>query len=73
MTYREEEVPPSRTPRSPDEELLRAELPTVTTRRTDAERVELARAELETGFRTLHGVQRAVSVFGSARTARGPP
>lgn len=38
---------------------------------TDATRVERMAAELEMGFRELADVHRAVSVFGSARTAPG--
>ncbi|WP_372790254.1 TIGR00730 family Rossman fold protein [Paraconexibacter sp.] len=73
MTYREEDLPPGSVPRSPDEELLRAELPTVVTRRTDEERLDLVHEELETGFRALHVVRRAVSMFGSARTPEDHP
>jgi uncharacterized protein (TIGR00730 family) len=60
-------------PLTDDEELLAAELPTVTTLRTDAERVERMRAELEMGFEQMAGVKRAVSVFGSARIPAGHP
>ncbi|UTI66394.1 TIGR00730 family Rossman fold protein [Paraconexibacter antarcticus] len=60
-------------PRTPDEELLAAELPTVTGQYTDAQRVERMRAELEMGFAALTGTHRAVSIFGSARIPAGDP
>ena len=60
-----------RHPQDPDEELLSAELPTVESEISDAQRVERMREELERGFATLGGVYRAVAVFGSARTRPG--
>lgn len=62
-----------RIPRTPDEELLGAELPTVVTELTDAQRVSRARRELVTGFQRLHGIEPAVSIFGSARTPADDP
>ena len=63
----------NRRPATPDEELLAAELPTVATEQTDAQRVERMRAEIEMGFSALSKVRRGVSVFGSARTPRDHP
>jgi uncharacterized protein (TIGR00730 family) len=60
-------------PLTDDEELLGADLPTVTTLRTDGERVERMRGELEMGFQRMSGVHRAVSIFGSARIPEGHP
>jgi len=60
---------PARDPETPDEELLEAETAAIARQYTDADRVERMSRELETGFATLSGL-RAVSVFGSARTAR---
>jgi uncharacterized protein (TIGR00730 family) len=57
------------TARTPDEELL--ELPGPRT--TDATRIARMAAELATGFATLSSLDRAVSVFGSARTRAGTP
>jgi uncharacterized protein (TIGR00730 family) len=56
-----------------DEELLGADLPTVATERSDAERVERMRDELEMGFEALAGIACGVSIFGSARTPRDHP
>jgi uncharacterized protein (TIGR00730 family) len=60
-------------PQTADEELLGAELPTVVTEITDAQRVKRMREELAMGFKALHGTQRAVSIFGSARIPEGAP
>jgi uncharacterized protein (TIGR00730 family) len=60
-------------PRSPDEELLAAELPTVATTQSDAQRIARVERELAEGFSTLATVGPAVSVFGSARTPRDHP
>lgn len=65
--------PDPRYPSTPDEELLGADLPTVVTQVTDGQRVERMQAELEMGFRAMHGTQRAVSVFGSARVPADDP
>jgi len=62
-----------RVPRTPDEELLGAQVPSVATELTDRQRVSRARRELVAGFQQLHGVERGVSVFGSARTAVDHP
>lgn len=63
--------PAAHEPRTGDEELLAAELPTVAQQYTDAQRVERMRAELEMGFAALHGTPRGVSIFGSARISEG--
>ena len=60
------EVEP-RTPATPDEELLGAQRPAVAEERTDEERVDRMRDELKRGFDALAGVERGVSIFGSAR------
>jgi uncharacterized protein (TIGR00730 family) len=60
-------------PLTDDEELLAADLPSVTTLRSDHERVERMRGELDMGFRRMSGVHRAVSIFGSARIPQGHP
>jgi len=75
VTWREEDLPRplARTPRSPDEELLGSQLPTVITQRTEDERLDRMRRELDTGFTALHGIRRAVSLFGSARTPADHP
>lgn len=57
------------TARTPDEELL--ELPAART--TDATRIARMAGELAAGFATLSSLDRAVSVFGSARTREGTP
>lgn len=62
-----------RAPETLDEELLGAELPTVETEETDAQRVDRMRAELEMGFAEMAGTTRAVSVFGSARVPFDDP
>src|SRR5690349_16104494 len=66
-------VPDPRQPSSEDEELFGAELPSVASLVTDEQRVERMRAELAMGFEALSGIQRGVSVFGSARTLPGHP
>ncbi|MDQ3723097.1 MAG: TIGR00730 family Rossman fold protein [Actinomycetota bacterium] len=62
-----------RRPATPDEELIGAQETAVAHEITDATRVERMAAELEMGFRELADLHRAVSVFGSARTAPGSP
>jgi uncharacterized protein (TIGR00730 family) len=62
-----------RRPATPDEELISAQEAVVAHEITDATRVERMAAELTTGFRELADVHRAVSVFGSARSAPGSP
>lgn len=64
---------PRRQARTPDEELLLAELPTVVTEQTDGQRVAHAAQELASGFAALHGIGRAVTMFGSARIPDGDP
>jgi uncharacterized protein (TIGR00730 family) len=64
---------PPRQPTSTDEELLAAELETVATVRSDAERIARIADELAYGFLALANIGTAVSVFGSARTAVGDP
>jgi uncharacterized protein (TIGR00730 family) len=59
-----------RAPASSDEELLAAELSSVQTTRSDAQRVERMRGELEMGFAAMANVGPAVALFGSARTPR---
>jgi uncharacterized protein (TIGR00730 family) len=62
-----------RDPTSPDEELLEAETLTILSELDDAARVERVRGELERGFEALANVGKAVSIFGSARTAPNDP
>jgi uncharacterized protein (TIGR00730 family) len=64
---------PVHRPLTDDEEVLGAELPSVLSLVTDEQRVERMRAEIERGFELLHGIQRGVSVFGSARVPPGSP
>ena len=62
---------PAHRPLTDDEEVLGAELPSVLSLVTDDQRVTRMKAEIEMGFTALHGIQRGVSVFGSARTPPG--
>jgi uncharacterized protein (TIGR00730 family) len=62
---------PAHRPRTDDEEVLGAEISSVLSLVTDETRVERMRNEIARGFEMLHGVQRGVSVFGSARTPPG--
>lgn len=64
-----------RRPATDDEELLEADIPLVESERTDAQRIERMRDELEMGFKALEPVSahRAVSIFGSARVQEGRP
>jgi uncharacterized protein (TIGR00730 family) len=62
-----------RDPQTADEELLEAESAEVAQLLTDDARVERMAGELTHGFATLSGLAPAVSVFGSARTARTDP
>jgi hypothetical protein len=66
-------APDRHRPATQDEELLGAELPTVETLHSDAERLRTAQRELVTGFQALRRVQRGVAVFGSARTPPDHP
>jgi uncharacterized protein (TIGR00730 family) len=56
-----------------DEELLEAESLAVVSELDDAARIERVQAELRDGFEALAHVGKAVSFFGSARTAPGHP
>lgn len=59
---------------TPDEELLNCAGPAVSTlREDDAARLDFIRAEFERGFAALSHVEKAVSIFGSARTPRTDP
>ena len=62
-----------RHPATPDEELIGAQHEDVVSEISDETRLERMQVELAMGFRELAGVRRAVSVFGSARTAAGSP
>jgi hypothetical protein len=62
-----------RHPQDPDEELFSADLPSVASEITDEQRVTRMRDELEMGFAEMTGVERAVAVFGSARTREPHP
>jgi uncharacterized protein (TIGR00730 family) len=62
-----------RAPSTQDEELLAAESPAVLATRSDAERIEQVKEELETGFEALADIGKAVSIFGSARTRADDP
>jgi uncharacterized protein (TIGR00730 family) len=62
---------PAHRPRTDDEEVLGAEISSVLSLVTDETRVERMRNEIARGFEMLQGVQRGVSVFGSARTPPG--
>jgi hypothetical protein len=66
-------TPAQRPPATLDEELLGAESPATLSTHTDAERIARAAEELETGFRALGDLGRAVSIFGSARTPATDP
>ncbi len=60
-------------PGSPDEEILNAENPAVSSVDTEQERLALIRDELVSGFEALAALGPAVSVWGSARVPRGDP
>jgi uncharacterized protein (TIGR00730 family) len=62
-----------RRPLTADEEIICAEVPWITSRRSDAERLALIQRELETGFETLASLGPAVCVWGSARTREDHP
>jgi uncharacterized protein (TIGR00730 family) len=61
---------PPRHPTSDDEELLEAESVAILSEYTDAQRLLRIQDELRAGFRQLSHIGKAVSIFGSARTAR---
>jgi uncharacterized protein (TIGR00730 family) len=63
----------ARPPSTTDEELFSAELRSVQTTRSDAERVARMSAELEMGFARLAHLGPAVAIFGSARTPVDDP
>jgi uncharacterized protein (TIGR00730 family) len=54
-------------------ELLHADSADVKATRTDEERLDAIRAELDKGFKALSGLPPAVSIFGSARTPPDNP
>jgi uncharacterized protein (TIGR00730 family) len=60
-------------PRTPDEEIIQAQAPVVTTEHTDAFRLKRIHDELERGFELLDHLGCAVSIFGSARVPPGDP
>jgi uncharacterized protein (TIGR00730 family) len=61
-------------PRTNDEELLSVPAPGIpASREGDELRVARMRAELAEGFAALAGVERGVTIFGSARTPPGDP
>ena len=62
-----------RDPTSHDEELLEAESLSILSELDDGARVARVESELDRGFCALAGVGKAVSFFGSARTARSDP
>jgi hypothetical protein len=62
-----------RAPNSPDEEIISAESPAVTSIETEEERLALVRDELVSGFEALSGLGPAVSVWGSARVPETDP
>ena len=62
-----------RAPSSPDEEIISAESPAVTSVESEEERLALIRDELATGFDALSGLGPAASVWGSARVREGEP
>ena len=61
----------SEQPRSADFEILQAQTPTAVALDGDPERLERIHAELDRGFKLLHDVGYAVSIFGSARVREG--
>jgi uncharacterized protein (TIGR00730 family) len=63
----------ARTPATHDEEIIWADSAAVASTASEAERLERIRAELAAGFELLGGIDRAVCVWGSARTAAGHP
>jgi uncharacterized protein (TIGR00730 family) len=65
---------PREAPLTRDEELLAVPAPgRPASAGGDAVRIDRMREELEMGFKALAGVERGVTVFGSARTARNDP
>jgi len=66
-------APDARQPTSSDEELLEAGTSAIFSQLDDEARVERVAEELHFGFHALAHVGKAVSIFGSARTAEGHP
>jgi uncharacterized protein (TIGR00730 family) len=66
-------VNPGRVPSTRDEEIIWADSPAVATTDSEAERLERIRQELAAGFELLSVIDRAVCVWGSARTAPDHP
>jgi uncharacterized protein (TIGR00730 family) len=66
-------MPAPRNPTSSDEEILCAGSAAVAATRSEAERLDRMREELAAGFELLADIDRAVCVWGSARTAPGHP
>ena len=66
-------APDARQPTSSDEELLEAGTSAIFSQLDDEARVERVAEELHFGFHALAHVGKAVSIFGSARTAAGHP
>jgi uncharacterized protein (TIGR00730 family) len=64
---------PPRPPRSLDEEILEAESSAIISQLTDEQRLKRIAEELRNGFGALAHIGKAVSIFGSARTARDDP
>ena len=62
-----------RPPTSADEELLEADTPAIVSQLDDEARTKRIQAELRQGFAALSHIGPAVSIFGSARTARTDP
>ena len=62
-----------RLPSNADEELLDADSTAIISQLDDAGRLARIRAELDVGFRAMHTLGPAVSIFGSARTPPGHP
>jgi uncharacterized protein (TIGR00730 family) len=62
-----------REPTTLDEEVLEAETGAILSTLSDDERIRRMAGELRDGFRALAHVERAVSFFGSARTAPDAP
>ena len=62
-----------REPTTADEELFEADTPAIVSQLDDVARVHRIHEELQTGFNHLQHVGPAVSIFGSARTARTDP
>jgi uncharacterized protein (TIGR00730 family) len=62
-----------RVPATPDDELLGAELTSVLSEQTDAQRIAAIAAEMADGFSALAHVGCGVSFFGSARVPESDP